>query len=522
MSEARASSADGELCIELRGVSRRFGKNVANDKVDLKVRRGSVHAVVGENGAGKSTLMKIAYGQIKADEGTIAINGQQQSIAKYSPMKAIDLGVGMVHQHFMLVPPLTVVENVVLGREPLKGGLLDLGKAADELRSLSKKYGLQVDPNAVVETLSVGEQQRVEIVKVLWQGCDILILDEPTAVLTPLEVEQLFEVLRGLVAEGVAVVMITHKLDEVVALADDITVMRRGKVVDTLEGKGASVESIAQAMVGRSVLLQVEKEPAKPGEIVLDVKGVSALGQTGLPALRNVSLDVRAGEIVGVAGVEGNGQSELQECIVGLRKPTSGTVTVRGQGWNQLSVAERYKQGLAHVPEDRHARAIVLDFSIEENLILGRHKEFSKGLVIDRDARAKEAEEQIKSLDIRPTDASTPASAMSGGNQQKIVIGRELGRPENSILICAQPTRGVDIGAIELIHKQIIAARDAGLAVLLFSAELAELQSLSDRLVVLYSGEVALRMDSEELAGDGARAKIGAAMTGAGSEKESA
>ncbi len=514
-SAAERGQDSSELCIELRGVSRRFGKNIANEKVDLAVRRGSVHAVVGENGAGKSTLMKIAYGQIKADEGSIWIKGKQQNAAKHSPMKAIDLGVGMVHQHFMLVPPLTVVENVVLGREPLKGPMLDLEKAAEELRQLSEKYGLRVDPDAVVETLSVGEQQRVEIVKVLWQGCDILILDEPTAVLTPLEVEQLFEVLRGLVAEGVAVVMITHKLDEVVALADDITVMRRGKVVDTLEGKGASVESIAQAMVGRSVLLQVDKEPAKPGDVVLEVQNLSATGQTGLPALSSVSLEVRAGEIVGVAGVEGNGQSELQECIVGLRNPTAGSVTVSGANWAQRSVAKRYQSGLAHVPEDRHARAMVLDFSIAENLILGRQREFSKGLVIDREAQAAEATKQIADLDIRPADAATKGSAMSGGNQQKVVIGRELSRPNNSILICAQPTRGVDIGAIELIHKQIIEARDAGLAVLLFSAELAELQSLSDRLVVLYGGKVALRMEAKELAGDDARAKIGAAMTGA-------
>lgn len=519
---APVSELQSEACIELKGVSRSFGKNVANDKVDLVVRKGSVHAVVGENGAGKSTLMKIAYGQIRADEGSIRIKGRDMPIAKHTPMKAIDLGVGMVHQHFMLVPPLSVVENVVLGREPLKGLVLDLETAAAELRALSEKYGLHVDPSAIVETLGVGEQQRVEIIKVLWQGCDILILDEPTAVLTPLEVEQLFDVLRGLVAEGVAVVMITHKLDEVVALADDITVMRRGKVVDTLDGKGASVESIAHAMVGRSVLLQVEKEPANPGDAVLVVKELSALGQTGLPALKRVSVTVRAGEILGVAGVEGNGQSELQECIVGLRKPTGGSVVVQGNNWAGKSVAARYASGLAHVPEDRHARAIVLEFSIEDNLILGRHREFSKGPFIDRAARAAEAAARIKEADIRPADPETLAGTMSGGNQQKIVIARELNRPANAILICAQPTRGVDIGAIELIHKQVIAARDAGLAVLLFSAELAELQSLSDNLIVLYGGEVALRMDAKELAEDGARAKIGVAMTGATAGQETA
>ncbi len=502
------------LALRLEGVSRRFGENIANDKVNLEIRKGTVHALVGENGAGKSTLMKIAYGQIQADEGEIEIKGKRVGPGKHSPMQAIAQGVGMVHQHFMLVQPLTVVENVVLGREPLRGGLLNLEKAAKELRELSKKYGLEVNPDAVVEKLSVGEQQRVEIIKVLWQGCDILILDEPTAVLTPQEVEQLFDVLRGLVAEGVSVVMITHKLDEVVAIADEITVMRRAKVVDKLSGKGASVESIAQAMVGRSVLLQVEKDAATPGDVVLAVKGLDAVSDAGLPALRNVGFEVRAGEILGVAGVEGNGQSELQECIVGLRRPTNGTILMSGNTLRGRSVAQRYESGLAHVPEDRHARAIVLEFSIEENLILGRQREFSGWIAIDRKASAAEAKTRIEQADIRPADPGALAGAMSGGNQQKIVIARELARPDNKLLVCAQPTRGVDIGAIELIHKQIIAARDAGLAVLLFSAELSELQSLSDRLLVMYGGKVALELDAEALATSGVRAKIGAAMTG--------
>ena len=506
----------GELALELRGVSKRFGSTVANKKVDLEVRKGTVHAVVGENGAGKSTLMKIAYGQIRADEGQVRIKGKEVNIAKHSPMQAISSGVGMVHQHFMLVPPFTVVENVVLGREPVQGGLLDLDKAAKELVALSKKYGLALNPYAVVEGLSVGQQQRVEIIKVLWQGCDVLILDEPTAVLTPLEVEQLFDVLRGLVAEGVSVVIITHKLDEVVAIADDISVMRRAEVVDNLKGDSASVESIAQAMVGRSVLLQVDKSPAKAGEEVLAIRSLSARTDAGLPALRGINLELRAGEILGVAGVEGNGQKELQECIVGLRKIDVGKVMLCGKSLAPLSVAQRFAAGLAHIPEDRHARAMVLDFSIEENLLLGRQNEFSGRIAIDRDAIGAEAKRRISELDIRPTDPSSLASAMSGGNQQKVVVGRELGRPNNRLLICAQPTRGVDIGAIELIHEQVIAARDAGLAVLLFSAELTELQSLSDRLVVLYGGAVALELDGAGLAAPDARAAIGAAMTGAG------
>ncbi len=508
------------LALELRGVSKSFGATVANNKVDFALRHGTVHAVVGENGAGKSTLMKIAYGQIPADQGQLRIQGKELNIAKHSPMRAIAAGVGMVHQHFMLVPPFTVVENVVLGREPVRSGLLDLHSAARELRKLSTTYGLALDPNAVVENLSVGGQQRVEIIKVLYQGCDVLILDEPTAVLTPLEVDQLFDVLRGLVAEGMSVVLITHKLDEVVAIADDITVMRRAEVVDRLVGKAASVESIAQAMVGRSVLLEVDKASAKAGEEageeVLSIRGLCTRTDTGLPALRNVNLQVRAGEIVGVAGVEGNGQTELQECIVGLRKIDAGTVTLAGKSLAPLTVAQRFAEGLAHIPEDRHARAIVLDFSIEENLVLGRQHEFSGRIAIDKGACEAEAKRRIAELDIRPTNPNTQASAMSGGNQQKIVVARELGRPNNKVLVCAQPTRGVDIGAIELIHKQVIAAAGAGLAVLLFSAELSELQSLSDRLVVLYGGRLVLEMDADGLAAEGARARIGAAMTGAG------
>lgn len=512
-----------EFAIELRGVSRRFGKTIANDKVSLQVRKGCVHALVGENGAGKSTLMKIAYGQIQADEGEILLKGESLPRTKHTPILAIDRGVGMVHQHFMLVPPLSVVENIVLGREPTQRGILDLATAKKQLKALSEKYGLAVNPSAIVENLSVGEQQRAEILKVLWQGCDILILDEPTAVLTPLEVEQLFEVLRELVSEGVSVVIITHKLDEVVAIADDITVMRRGQVVDTLEGKGASVESIAQAMVGRSVLLQVEKTEASPGTVVLEVKGLCANSDSGLPALKNVSIKLCAGEILGVAGVEGNGQSEMQQCIVGVRKPTAGTLLLGEENMARLSVKQRYQKGMAHVPEDRHARAIVLEYSIEENLILGRHHEpkFSGAVAMNQESCHQEALTRIAEVDIRPAEPEAIAGQMSGGNQQKIVIARELNRPQTTLLICAQPTRGVDIGAIELIHKQVIAARDAGLAVLLFSAELSELQSLSDRLIVLYGGEVALHLGTEELADPGARGRIGAAMTGASGTKGS-
>jgi simple sugar transport system ATP-binding protein len=470
--------------------------------------------VVGENGAGKSTLMKIAYGQVRADAGALRIKGKDVSLASHSPRGAIRRGVGMVHQHFMLVPPLSVVENVVLGQEPVRSGILDLKAARASLVELSERYGLAVDPDAIVEDLSVGQQQRVEILKVLWQGCDILILDEPTAVLTPGEVAQLFAALREWVARGMTIVIITHKLDEVVAIADQITVMRAGEVTQEMAGEGASVESIAHAMVGRSVLLEVERAPASPGDVCLEVRDLCARHERGHEALVNVSLEVSSGEIVGIAGVEGNGQSELQECLMGLRAPRSGTIQLGGQSIDSLSVAQRYAAGVAHVPEDRHARAVVLDFSLQENIALGRQRELSRRGLLDLERCRRAAEAGIAAFDVRPADRDLPVSAFSGGNQQKIVLARELGRPANRLLVCAQPTRGVDIGAIEIIHRHIIEARDAGLAVLLFSAELSELQSLSDRLLVMYGGEIVLRLDEEALRREGARDRIGLAMTG--------
>jgi simple sugar transport system ATP-binding protein len=500
--------------LELRQISKTYGAVVANREVSLKVERQCIHALVGENGAGKSTLMKIAYGHARADAGEVWIKGER--IARHSVAQSIARGVGMVHQHFMLVGTLTVVENVVLGQEPRRAGLLDLGRAAQEIRTLSHKFGLDVDPDARIEDLSVGEQQRVEIVKVLWRGCDVVILDEPTAVLTPAEVRDLFAVLRELVRGGMTIVLITHKLDEVLAIATRVTVMRRGEWVAEYDTQGLSAEQIVHAMVGRPVQQHVDKQPARPGEAMLDVRELHVTGARGTPALRGVDLVVHAGEILGIAGIEGNGQTELVEAIVGLREVDRGTISIQGTPITSEPVARRHGAGLAHVPEDRHDRALVLDDSIQDNAILGQQRDFTGKLdVIDRDRVRQNADRLIREFDIRPPDPRHVVRDMSGGNQQKLVVARELSRRTLSVLICAQPTRGVDIGAIEAIHRRMIEARDRGLAVLLLSAELSELRSLSDRLAVLYKGQIVATLDQEQLLAEDALDTIGAMMTGA-------
>jgi general nucleoside transport system ATP-binding protein len=500
--------------LELRKIQKRYGEVVANRDVDLKVERATIHALVGENGAGKSTLMKVAYGHARADGGEIWIKGEL--VARHSVAQAIARGVGMVHQHFMLAAPLTVVENVVLGREPKRGGLLDLDRAVAEIRALSQKFGLDVDPLARVEDLSVGQQQRVEIIKVLWRGCDVLILDEPTAVLTPGEVRDLFAVLRGLVKDGMTVVLITHKLDEVMAVASKVTVMRRGERVAEYAAEGLTAAAIVHAMVGRPVQLTVEKLPATPGEVQLEVRELHVTGARGLPAIRGVDLAVRAGEILGIAGVEGNGQTELIEAIVGLRAVDRGSVRIAGRDVTAEPVFRRAAAGLSHIPEDRHDRALVLEYSIRENLILGQQRDFvGRFGILARDKIAQRAAQLIRDFDIRPPLPEHLASGMSGGNQQKIVVARELSRRGSVALICAQPTRGVDIGAIEAIHRRMIEARDRGLAVLLFSAELSELRNLSDRLAVLYKGQLVATLDAAALAKEDALDQIGAMMTGA-------
>jgi ABC-type uncharacterized transport system ATPase subunit len=504
--------------LELRGICKRYGAVQANQDVGLRVESGTVHALVGENGAGKSTLMKIAYGHSHADAGEIFIKGEK--VARPSPAQSIRRGLGMVHQHFMLVKPLTVVENAVLGREPTRFGglLLDLDRAAGELAALSKRFGLDVDPHCRIEDLTVGQQQRVEILKVLYQGCDVLILDEPTAVLTPGEVRDLFDVLRGLVAGGMTIILITHKLDEVLAIADHISVMRRGQMVEEMErSPDLRAEDIARAMVGRPVLVHVDKGPPKTGEVVLEVAALSVMGRRGLPALRDVSFEVRAGEIVGVAGVEGNGQTELVEALLGLLPVEAGRIRVRGRDVTSASVYQHYVAGIAHVPEDRHDRALVLDYSVRDNLILGQQRNFTRRFlgVLDQKRIRAHAEELVTKFEIRPPNSGLHAGGLSGGNQQKVVVAREMSREHPALLVCAQPTRGVDIGAIESIHRRMVQARDEGLAVLLVSAELNELQALSDRLLVVYKGRVVARLQADEIAAANARDRIGALMTGA-------
>jgi general nucleoside transport system ATP-binding protein len=501
--------------LELRNITKTYGALTANRDVSLRVDKQSIHAVVGENGAGKSTLMKIAYGHTRADSGEIWVKGER--IARHTVAQAISRGVGMVHQHFMLVGPLTVAENVVLGQEPAWGGvLLDLARAAAEIRALSKKFGLDVDPDALVEDLSVGQQQRVEIIKVLWRGADVLILDEPTAVLTPGEVRDLFAVLKSLVESGMTVVLITHKLDEVLAIATHVTVMRRGAVVEELVAEGLTAEKIVHAMVGRPVQLVVDKKLAAPGDKKLELRGLHVTGARGVAAVRGIDLEVRAGEILGIAGVEGNGQTELIEAITGLRNADRGEVLLDGKPVTKASVAARQALGLAHVPEDRHDRALVLDLPIRENLILGQQRDFAGRFgVLRRAEMQRRAVRLIREFDIRPPDPEHALDGMSGGNQQKVVVARELSRRVLSVLICAQPTRGVDIGAIEAIHRRMIEARDAGLAVLLFSAELSELRSLSDRLAVLYKGQLVSTLAAAELVADDALDRVGAMMTGA-------
>ncbi|HEY0985688.1 MAG TPA: ABC transporter ATP-binding protein [Kofleriaceae bacterium] len=511
---APSTPADPQPALELRHISKTYGAVAANRDVSVTVARQTIHALVGENGAGKSTLMKIAYGHARADSGEIWIKGQH--IARHSVSQSIARGVGMVHQHFMLVPPLTVVENVVLGNEPSRRGLLDLERAAAEIRALSHKFGLDVDPGARVEDLSVGEQQRVEIIKVLWRGADVLILDEPTAVLTPGEVRTLFSVLRGLVTSGMTVVLITHKLDEVLAIATRVTVMRRGERVAEYDVDKVTAEQIVQAMVGRPVQLQLDKPAGKFGSPLLEIRDLHVTGARGTPALRGIDLAVRAGEILGIAGVEGNGQTELVEAIVGLRAIDRGTVSLRGRVMTDDPVFRRYAAGLGHVPEDRHDRALVLDYSIRDNLILGQQRDFTGALdVFDRKRVRDHADRLIRDYDIRPPDPAHIVGGMSGGNQQKIVVGRELSRRGLAVLICAQPTRGVDIGAIEAIHRRMLDARAQGMAVLLLSAELNELRSLSDRLAVLYKGKLVATLGADQLAADTILDQVGSMMTGA-------
>jgi simple sugar transport system ATP-binding protein len=481
------ASGAAELALELRGITKRFGALTANDAVDLQLRRGEIHALLGENGAGKSTLMNVVYGMLTPDEGEVVVNGQVAHIG--SPREAMDLGIGMVFQHFMLIPVMSVAENLVLGAEPRKNGLLDLAGAKRRTRELSERYGLKVDPDARVSDVSVGQQQRIEILRALDRGAKILVLDEPTAVLTAQETRELAEVLRGLRDQGTSVVFITHKLHEVLEVADRVTVLRRGKTIGTIDTAGADEASLARMMVGRDVVLRVEKEPGKPGAPLLELEDVHAIDDRGLPAVDGVSLEVRAGEIVAIAGIDGNGQTELIDAICGLRPVTSGHVRLKGEDITNCTPREARDAGVGHIAEDRHARGLVLDFSLAENLALNHYHRGTRFGLLNPKRIVGAAAKLLQEFDVRGGAPSTPARSLSGGNQQKVVIAREVsGNPE--ALIAAQPTRGLDVGAIEFVHRRLLAERDEGRAILLFSLELDEVRSLADRILVIYDGRI--------------------------------
>lgn len=519
---ATEDNSNAPWAIRMHGIAKSFGAVRANRDASLDVRTGEIHALVGENGAGKSTLMRVLSGMYAPEAGTVEVLGRD--VTGWKTPEAIAAGVGMVHQHFMLVPTLTVAENVVLGMEPRSGITLDRARALADVRALSRESGLVVDAERRVSDLSVGEAQRVEILKALYRGAKVLILDEPTAVLSPPEIRELWQVLRRLRDAGNTVVLITHKLDEVIEISSTITVMRAGSTVARLDTFETTPRDIARAMVGRDVALALDmvpgvrvtsehEAPMPPvplGPAALRVDRLTVNSDRGTIAVNDISFAVAAGEVFGIAGVEGNGQTELLEALSGLRRVRNGHIALDDRDITGLSVRERADAGLSHIPEDRHRRGLVLDYSIADNLILGRQHRFSTATGMDRAAVATEARNQIRAFDIRPPDASVPARALSGGNQQKIVLAREMGRPFR-VLLAAQPTRGVDVGAIEFIHAQLRKARDEGKAILLVSADLSEVLALSDRIAVMYGGQFACVLPAIECDAE----RLGPYMTGA-------
>ncbi|VEJ35119.1 Xylose import ATP-binding protein XylG [Aedoeadaptatus ivorii] len=475
--------------VEMRGITKKFGDFVANDTIDLVVEKGEIHALLGENGAGKSTLMNVLYGLYAPTEGAIRIHGKPVDFR--GPKDAIEAGLGMVHQHFMLFEPFTVVENIILGEEPTKGVVLDKEEARRRVMELSDRYGLKIDPDDRIENISVGMQQRVEILKALYRDADILIFDEPTAVLTPQEIEELIKILRSLAEEGKSIIIITHKLGEIKALAERCTIIRRGKWIDTVDVASTSEEALAEKMVGREIAFSVYKKPMQLGEEFLKVEGLRVKDFRGVEKLRGLNLEVRKGEIFGIAGVDGNGQSELLEALTGLRPIEGGKIFIGGKDMTQKSPKEIRDAGMNNIPEDRNKRGLVQEFSVAENMILHRFHEmpYAKGGILQDEAIRTHAQGLMESYDIRPRRSDYLAGELSGGNQQKVILAREID-DDPEILIAAQPTRGLDVGAIEYIHKFLVEQRDRGKAVLLVSFELEEVMSLSDRIGILYEGQI--------------------------------
>ena len=506
-----------EILLGAHDVSKRFPGVLANNQVSLQLERGRILALLGENGAGKSTLVNILFGMYRPDEGHVIIKGERVDLR--GPDDAISRGIGMVHQHFQLVPPMRVVENIVLGAEPVLRGLVDLGESRRRVIELSRRYGLEIDPDAVVEDLPVGMQQRVEILKALYRNADVLIMDEPTGVLTPQEADHLLGVLRELTQTGLGVVFITHKLREVLAVADDIVVLRNGEVVGQTTPGETSENGLAEMMVGRSVMLRVDKSVAEPGDVVLELEKLSVEDDRGQIALNEVSFEVREGEILGVAGVEGNGQRELVEAITGLRGLSSGLMKIGSDEFTSGSTRQIAEKGVAHIPEDREKHGLIGVYSLEENSVLNRYhrKPFTLRGFLRRDVIKRHAEGVVDEFDVRTPSTSVPASSLSGGNKQKLIVGREFS-DDIDLLVAAQPTRGIDIGAIEFIHRRILDQRDKGTADLLVSAELDEILGLSDRIAVLYDGELMDVLDAE----DSNREKIGLLMAGITDSKSSA
>ncbi|MDH4140580.1 MAG: ABC transporter ATP-binding protein [Coriobacteriia bacterium] len=500
--------------LALREITKSFPGVLANERVSMTVERGEIVALLGENGAGKSTLMNAVYGLITPDSGEVLVDDQRVRIR--GPRQAIDLGIGMVHQHFMLVEPLTVTENIVLGREPAKYGVLDVATARTRVNELSERYGLKVEPDAPIRDLSVGMQQRVEILKALYQGARILILDEPTAVLTPQEVRELFGVIRSLVDGGLSVVLITHKLEEVMLIADRVIVMRGGRVVGETRPADTDMAGLARMMVGREVVFRIEKKPVVCGDTVLKVENLKVRDERRLEAVRDVSFDVCAGEIVAIAGVSGNGQTELVEALTGLRAPESGSIELLDRDITHAKPRQTIRAGLSHVPEDRRRRGLVLEFDLTENVMLGDQREqpFSRYGVLNRPIMSSVAEKRVHDYDVRTPGIRLLAGNLSGGNQQKLILARELGR-NPTMIIAAQPTRGLDVGAIEFVHGRILEEREGGKAVLLVSLELEEVLTLADRILVMYEGRIVAEFSAEEADEE----TIGLYMTGGGARK---